>query len=54
MRIYISRANESWIVDRFREEWYEHNQSISVNKISKSEIVWIIAPWVLKNLHTKD
>lgn len=51
MRIYISRANESWIVDRFREEWYEHNQSISVNKISKSEIVWIIAPWSFKKTY---
>ena len=51
MRIYISRANESWIVDRFREEWYEHNQSTSVNKISKSEIVWIIAPWSFKKTY---
>lgn len=50
MKIYVSQANESWIVDRFRDEWYAHNNELSTDKISSSDIVWIIAPWSFKKL----
>ena len=51
MRIFVSNANESWIVDRFRDEWYQHNDSISTDKILSSDIVWIIAPWNFKKIN---
>tara|TARA_B110000003_G_scaffold270461_1_gene302937 strand:+ start:4497 stop:5420 length:924 start_codon:yes stop_codon:yes gene_type:complete len=51
MRIFVSNANESWIVDRFRDEWYEHNNSISTDRILLSDIVWIIAPWNFKKIN---
>ena len=48
MKIYLSKINESWIIDRMRKEWYEYNKSIStVNKWS-SNIIWIISPWLWK------
>ena len=25
--IYLNKAGESWITDRFRHEWYEHNKN---------------------------
>ena len=50
MKIYLSKINESWIVDRVREEWYEHNQNLSTEKIKDAEILWIIAPWVWQKI----
>tara|TARA_B100000965_G_C19578928_1_gene752600 strand:+ start:1029 stop:1952 length:924 start_codon:yes stop_codon:yes gene_type:complete len=53
MKIFLSNINESWVVDRFRDDWYEHNKEISTNSIKKSDIIWIISPWVWKNIKTK-
>lgn len=50
MKIYLSNLNESWVVDRFREDWYKYNQKISTEKINESNIVWIISPWVWKRI----
>ena len=32
MKVYLSKINESWIIDRVRDEWYEHCDDISVVK----------------------
>ena len=53
MKIYLSKINESWIVDRVREEWYEFNKEISTDKIKEADIIWIIAPWVWKKIQKK-
>ena len=50
MKIYLSKINESWIVDRVREEWYKHNHPISTEKIKEADVIWIIAPWVWKKI----
>ena len=52
MKIYLSKINESWIVDRVREEWYLHNKNLSTEKIKEAEILWIIAPWVWKKIQS--
>ena len=33
MKIYLSKINESWIIDRVRDEWYKYNHSISTEKL---------------------
>ena len=38
MKIYLSDINESWIVDRVRNDWYEHNMQISTKQIKDSDI----------------
>ena len=53
MKIYINSANENWIVDRFREEWYSNNNTISTKSIYFSDIVWIISPWTWEKLNKK-
>lgn len=50
MKIYLSDINESWIVDRVRNDWYEHNMQISTQKIKDSDIIWIISPWIWRKL----
>ena len=50
MKIYLNKINESWIVDRVREEWYLHNKNISTEKIKDADILWIVAPWVWKKI----
>jgi len=50
MKIYLSKINESWIVDRVRKEWYKFNPSISTNSIMRADIVWIISPWIWKKI----
>tara|TARA_B100001057_G_scaffold499401_1_gene609896 strand:+ start:755 stop:1672 length:918 start_codon:yes stop_codon:yes gene_type:complete len=43
--IYLNKPNEDWIVDRFRNEWYEYKKDISTNNILKANNIWLIAPW---------
>jgi glycosyltransferase involved in cell wall biosynthesis len=50
MKVYLSKINESWIIDRAREEWYEFNSDVSTEKISEAEIIWIISPWLWKKI----
>ena len=50
MKVYLSKINESWIIDRVRQEWYEHYKNISTRDIKNADIIWIIAPWVWKKL----
>tara|TARA_Y100000389_G_scaffold173260_1_gene182313 strand:- start:424 stop:1347 length:924 start_codon:yes stop_codon:yes gene_type:complete len=45
MKIYINKANESWIVDRLISEWQENNQVLTSKSLFFSDIVWIISPW---------
>ncbi len=53
MKIYLSKINEDWIVDRVRKDWYKHNKSISTKFIKNSSIVWIISPWLWKKIPKK-
>lgn len=50
MKVFLSEINESWIVDRLREDWYIENSDISTNNIKSSDIIWIISPWLWKKL----
>ena len=50
MKIFLSKINESWIVDRMRSDWYEHNDKISTENIISSNIIWIISPWLWKKI----
>ena len=50
MKIYLSKINESWIVDRVKDEWLEYNDEISTKEIKDSDIIWIISPWLWKKI----
>ena len=50
MKIYLNKAGESWVVDRFREDWYKQNSDISTKSIILSDLIWIISPWTWNNL----
>lgn len=43
--LYINKAKEDWVVDRFRDEWNMYNTKSSSNYIFGNKIIWIIAPW---------
>lgn len=53
MKIYLSKINESWIVDRVKAEWLEYNAEISTQEIKDSDIIWIISPWLWKKIPKK-
>lgn len=53
MKIYIPPVNESWVVDRFREEWIDNNPSLTTDSIEEADIIWIIAPWAWKRISKK-
>ena len=50
MKVYLNSANESWVVDRFREEWVSNNEFITTDNIKEADIIWIIAPWTWKKI----
>ena len=51
-KLYINKAGESWITDRFRAEWYKANKN-TTRRISNADIVWIISPWTWQKLDKK-
>ena len=53
MKIFISNLNESWIVDRVKEEFSNYFPDIVTNNIKDSDIIWIIAPWMWKKIPKK-
>ena len=51
MSIYLNKANENWIVDKFRNEFYQ-NTTLSTTKFHRnSKQTWIIAPWTWSKLN---
>ena len=50
MKIYLNNPKESWVVDRFRSEWYQDNKDISTRSILMADIIWLIAPWTWKKI----
>jgi len=50
MKIYLNKINESWIIDRLKQEWIRNNKEITSNNIFSADYVWIIAPWNWRNL----
>ena len=53
LKTYLNKANENWVVDRFRKEWYQYNREISTSSIRKSNLVWVISPWTWSKLNKK-
>lgn len=51
MKIYLNKANENWIVDRMREEFYNTFPSIVTEDPNEANLIWLIAPWVWKNVN---
>ena len=49
MKIYLSKINESWIIDRVRKEFYKYNPTLTTHNKKKSDIFWLISPWLWKN-----
>lgn len=53
MKIYLNNLKEDWVVDRFKKEWETYNQDITVDNPKDADVIWIIAPWLWKNVRKK-
>ena len=53
MKIYLNDLNESWVVDRLKKNWIEFNTKLTTNNIKEADIIWIVAPWLWKNVPKK-
>ncbi len=53
-KIYLNKANENWILDRLRSEWYRDQATISTKYVWFSNIIWICSPWTWKNISKKQ
>ena len=51
MKIYLNKPKEDWIVDRFVDEWNDHNKSFTTRNIFRSNVIWIIAPWTWRKIN---
>ena len=51
MKIYLNKPKEDWIVDRFVDEWNDHNKSFTTKNIFRSNVIWIIAPWTWRKIN---
>ena len=45
MKLNITKINESWIIDRIKNEWINNNSSTYTKYSKFADLVWIIAPW---------
>ncbi len=50
MKIYLNNVKEDWIIDRIRNDWYKYKKDNTTKFISRSDIVWILSPWVWKKI----
>ncbi len=50
MKIYLNSLNESWVIDRLKDEWLKYNKNLTTNSIKECDIVWIIAPWTWRKI----
>ena len=50
MKVFLNNVNESWIIDRIRKEWYKNNSDISTKSAKKSDLLWILSPWVWRTI----
>ena len=53
MNIYLNNPKESWVVDRFVEEWNTYNFKQDKTYFYGNKIIWIIAPWMWKKIPIK-
>jgi len=53
LNIYINKLNENWIVDRQRQEFILYNKTKITNFISRSNLIWLIAPWTWNKVNKK-
>lgn len=53
MKIYLTKINESWIIDRIKNEWTINNKKITTTNPYFSNIIWDIAPWASKPTYIK-
>ncbi|MDA8813067.1 glycosyltransferase [Acidimicrobiia bacterium] len=51
--IYLNKTRESWVVDRFRDEWYENNADISTKYKVNADLIWLIAPWTWRKVNLR-
>jgi len=49
MKIYTTKIKESWIIDRIKKEWEQHQSIFMSRSRFKADIIWVIAPWAIKN-----
>ena len=45
MKIFLQKANENWICDRFVEEWEQNNPQYCVENVHSADIIWLLAGW---------
>jgi len=53
LNIYINKLNENWIVDRQRQEFISHNKTLTTSLVSRSNLIWLIAPWTWRKINNK-
>lgn len=53
MKIFIPNLQESWVVDRFRDEFIENYKQFITNSIAECNIIWIISPWTWREIPKK-
>ena len=49
MKIYANKANENWVCDRMRNEFYKHCPHLACDDINQADVFWAMAPWHLGN-----
>ncbi len=52
-KVYLNKAGENWVVDRFRREWYSEKSEISSRYAFNASSIWLIAPWTWKKMKKK-
>ena len=53
MKVFLNKINESWIVDRVRNEWIELNGDLATPSVKNADIIWILSPWLWQKVSKK-
>jgi len=50
MKIFLQKANENWICDRFVEEWEQNNPQYCTEHIHAADVIWLLAGWAWNHI----
>jgi glycosyltransferase involved in cell wall biosynthesis len=50
MKVFLLAPGENWIVDRFCQEWKQHNADVTTDNPREADVFWLIADWAYNHV----
>ena len=52
MKVFITKPNEGWIVDRMADEWKAFAPKLVTDSLDEADVIWLLSDWTWKRVPT--